>query len=56
LKKGTIKNTSIVVTHKMSLLQLVDRLIVMDNGKVIADGSKASVLEALKTGRINKQN
>jgi len=54
LKHGTLKNTSIVVTHKMSLLQLVDRLIVMSNGKVIADGSKATVLEALKTGRINK--
>ena len=54
LKKGTLKNTTIVVTHKMSLLQLVDRLIVMSNGKVIADGSKATVLEALKTGRINK--
>ncbi len=54
LKKGTIKNTTIVVTHKMSLLQLVDRLIVMDNGKIIADGPKTTVLEALKTGRINK--
>lgn len=54
LKKGTLKNTSIVVTHKMSLLQLADRLIVMDHGKIIADGPKATVLEALKTGRINK--
>lgn len=54
LKHGTLKNTSIVVTHKMSLLQLVDRLIVMSNGRVIADGSKTTVLEALKTGRINK--
>lgn len=56
LKKNTIKNTTIVVTHKMTLLQLVERLIVMDNGKIIADGSKDTVLEALKTGRINKGN
>lgn len=56
LKKGTLKNTAIVVTHKMSLLQLVERLIVMDNGKIIADGPKATVLEALKTGRINKSS
>jgi len=56
LKQGTIKNTSILVTHKMSLLQLTDRLMVMDNGKLIADGEKQSVLEALKTGRINKSN
>lgn len=54
LKEGTLKNTTIVVTHKMSLLQLIDRLIVMDNGKIIADGPKSPVLEALKTGRINK--
>lgn len=56
LKQGTIKNTSIVVTHKMSLLQLTERLMVMDNGKLIADGEKQSVLEALKTGRINKSH
>ncbi len=54
LKDGTLKHTTIVVTHKMSLLQLVDRLVVMDKGKVIADGPKETVLEALKTGRINK--
>ncbi|WP_373020031.1 type I secretion system permease/ATPase [Thiomicrorhabdus sp.] len=56
LKKGTIQNTTIVVTHKMSLLQLTDRLMVLDGGKVIADGEKKTVLEALKTGRINKSN
>ncbi|WP_197723383.1 type I secretion system permease/ATPase [Thiomicrorhabdus aquaedulcis] len=54
IRKNTIKNTTLVVTHKMSLLQLTERLLVMDNGKVIADGPKQSVLEALKTGRINK--
>jgi ATP-binding cassette subfamily C protein LapB len=56
LKQGTMKHTTLVVTHKMSLLQLVDRVIVMDNGKLIADGEKQTVLEALKTGKINKSS
>ncbi|WP_081696348.1 type I secretion system permease/ATPase [Thiomicrorhabdus sp. Kp2] len=54
LLKGTLNSTTIVVTHKMSLLQLTDRLMVMENGKLIADGAKQTVLEALKTGKINK--
>jgi ATP-binding cassette subfamily C protein LapB len=49
-----IKNKTIVlITHRASLLEMVDRLIVIDNGTVIADGPKASVLEALKRGQLN---
>lgn len=54
LKHGTLKNTTIVVTHKMSLLQLVDRLIVLENGSVIADGPKQTVLDALKAGQVSR--
>ncbi|MES9971427.1 MAG: type I secretion system permease/ATPase [Candidatus Thiodiazotropha sp.] len=43
--------TLILVTHRSSLLDLVDRLIVIDAGRVIADGPKAQVLEALKQNR-----
>jgi len=56
LKKGTLNSTTLVVTHKMSLLQLTDRLMVMDGGKLIADGNKQTVLEALKTGKLNKNS
>lgn len=45
--------TLIIVTHRASLLTLVNRLIVMDNGRVIADGPKEQVLEALSGGRVN---
>ena len=55
LKKGTLNSTTLLVTHKMSLLQLVDRLMVMDSGKMIADGPKQTVLDALKTGKISKK-
>jgi ATP-binding cassette subfamily C protein LapB len=44
--------TLVLVTHRASLLSLVDRLIVMDNGRIIADGPKEHVLDALKQGQI----
>jgi ATP-binding cassette subfamily C protein LapB len=44
--------TLLLVTHKVSLLQLVDRIIVVDRGQVVADGPKETVLEALRQGRL----
>ena len=35
--------TLIVVTHKTSLLQLVDRIIILENGKIVVDGPKDEV-------------
>jgi ATP-binding cassette, subfamily C, bacterial LapB len=43
--------TLIVATHRVSMLELVDRIIVMDAGRVIADGPKKEVLERLSKGR-----
>ncbi|WP_271268937.1 type I secretion system permease/ATPase [Silvania confinis] len=45
--------TLLMVTHRASLLALVDRLIIVDNGKIIADGPKESVMSALKKGQIH---
>ena len=39
--------TLILVTHRPSVLSLVDRLIVVDDGRIIADGPKEEVLQAL---------
>ncbi|MCG2634226.1 MAG: type I secretion system permease/ATPase [Gammaproteobacteria bacterium] len=44
--------TLLLVTHRASLLTLVDRLIVMDASRIVADGPKAQVLEALSKGRL----
>ena len=44
--------TLLLVTHRASLLSLVDRVIVMDSGRIIADGPKERVLDALKQGQI----
>ena len=46
--------TMIVITHRTSLLELVDRIIVVDSGKIVADGPKAQVVEALRQGRIGR--
>ncbi|MEI9915717.1 MAG: hypothetical protein WDN29_07815 [Methylovirgula sp.] len=40
--------TLLITTHRHSMLELVDRIIILDNGRVVADGSKANVLNALK--------
>jgi len=44
--------TLLLVTHRSSLLSLVDRLIIVDGGRVVADGPKEDVLNALKQGQI----
>ena len=46
--------TMIVVTHRTSLLELVNRIIVVDGGKIVADGPKQQVVEALRQGRIGR--
>jgi len=40
--------TLIIVTHKPSMLSLVNRLILMDNGQVIADGPRDDILKKLQ--------
>lgn len=44
--------TLLLVTHRTSMLSLVDRLVVLDNGKVVADGPKDAVIDALRKGRV----
>ncbi len=39
--------TLVLVTHRPALLKLVDRLIVIDNGCIIADGPKEQILKAV---------
>ncbi|TWC34594.1 ATP-binding cassette subfamily C protein LapB [Pseudomonas sp. SJZ079] len=45
--------TLLLVTHRASMLSLVDRLVIVDRGQIIADGPKGSVMEALKKGQIS---
>jgi ATP-binding cassette subfamily C protein LapB len=48
LREYCAKKTLLVVTHKPALLELVDRLILIDEGEVVLDGSKHEVLNTLK--------
>lgn len=41
--------TLILITHKSSMLDLVDRLIVLEEGRIIANGNKADVIRALQS-------
>ncbi|NBW51665.1 MAG: type I secretion system permease/ATPase [Betaproteobacteria bacterium] len=54
LRRFATGKTMILVTHRTSLLELIDRLIVIDNGQIVADGPKAQVVEALQSGRIGR--
>ena len=47
--------TLILITHRQNLLHLVDRLIVIDGGKIIADGPRDKIIAAL-SGQTGGQN
>ncbi|WP_263834129.1 type I secretion system permease/ATPase [Sulfurospirillum oryzae] len=51
LQEGIQGKTTILVTHKMSLVDLADRLIVIDNGKVVLDGKRDDILAKLNGTR-----
>ncbi|MBU9821071.1 type I secretion system permease/ATPase [Rahnella sp. Lac-M11] len=44
-----VGRTLIVVTHRPALLKLVDRIVVMDNGRVVADGPRDQILATAAT-------
>jgi ATP-binding cassette subfamily C protein LapB len=48
LRAFSAGRTLLLVTHRMSMLELVDRIIVVDQGRIIADGPKAKVIASLK--------
>jgi ATP-binding cassette subfamily C protein LapB len=50
---GVIEDKTLIVsTHRSSLLSLVSRVIVLDQGRVVADGEKTEVLDALAKGKL----
>ncbi len=49
LKKS---ETLVLITHKTTMLDVVDRVIVMEKGCIIADGPKEQVLSDLRQGKV----
>lgn len=47
LNNATKDQTLILVTHRTSLLNLVDRILVVDEGRIVADGPKNEIIAAL---------
>lgn len=45
LQQWLTGRTLVLVTHRPALLNLVDRIVVMENGKVVADGPRDSLLQ-----------
>ncbi len=48
LKPITADKTLIVITHRFAALDLVDRVIVVNNGMIVADGPKEKILAQLQ--------
>ncbi|MCG6398896.1 type I secretion system permease/ATPase [Vibrio fluvialis] len=52
LSQLTPSETLVLITHKTTMLDVVDRVIVMEKGCIIADGPKEMVLNDLRHGKV----
>ena len=55
-KRFSPGKTLFIATHRSSLIDLADRIIVIDEGRIVADGPRAEVLEALKAGKVGHKS
>lgn len=53
-KRFSPGKTLLVATHRSSMIDLAERIIVIDEGRIVADGPRAQVLDALKTGQVGR--
>jgi ATP-binding cassette subfamily C protein LapB len=54
MNQFALDKTVVLVTHRTSMLAMVTRVIVIDGGKIVADGPRDRIMEALASGRVAK--
>lgn len=52
IKSQIADKTFILITHRQNLLTLVDRLILVDQGRILMDGARDAVVQALAQGKV----
>jgi ATP-binding cassette subfamily C protein LapB len=56
LRQIAAHKTVLIVTHRNSLLDLATRVIVVDEGHIVADGPRDQVIQALQSGRVGRSS
>lgn len=56
LRQFAAHKTVVIVTHRNSLLDLATRVIVVDDGRIVADGPRDQVIQALQSGRVGRSS
>ena len=54
LRRHAAHKTLVIATHRTSLIDLATRIIVVDDGRIVADGSRDKVIKALQSGRVGR--
>ncbi|MEM7650854.1 MAG: type I secretion system permease/ATPase [Pseudomonadota bacterium] len=52
IEKEIEGKTFILITHKHAMLDMVDRLILLDQGKLLMDGKRDDVIASLQSGKV----
>lgn len=56
IARWAANKTLLVVTHRPQVLQIVDRIVVIDGGRVVIDGPRDDVLRHLQNNEQEKQD
>jgi ATP-binding cassette subfamily C protein LapB len=55
LKPYAANKTLVIVTHRTSLIELAPRIVIVDDGRIVADGPRDKVIKALQSGQVERK-